>query len=89
MTVGETVRAWRCVRDAEAQDLARAAGISAQHLCDIEHGRRSPSPSVTRALCRVLCVDPLLLLIRSGRLDAEAISVLEEMFFPQPPGEEE
>lgn len=35
-------------------DAAKAAGISAGHLCDLERGRRNPSPVVLKRLAEAL-----------------------------------
>lgn len=49
-----------CVRDLrealglEQQQLARAAGVSKQHMSDIERGKSQPSVQVTRQLARAL-----------------------------------
>ena len=36
--------------------LAEAAGIGKAHLSNIEHGRRTPSPQITKALADALKV---------------------------------
>lgn len=43
------------VRAGKSQNtVANEAGISAAHLCNVENGKRNPSPEVLAALARVL-----------------------------------
>lgn len=46
----------RVARGLSQSALARAAGCSAAHLCDIENGRRSPSPGLASRLASALRV---------------------------------
>ena len=43
-------------------ELAQAIGISKQHINDLIHDRRGPSPQVVRAIAQVLDVPPRKLL---------------------------
>lgn len=48
--IGVLMRGKREHRGMLAKDVAKAAGISAQFLCDLELGRRIPSPATARAI---------------------------------------
>jgi transcriptional regulator with XRE-family HTH domain len=52
------VRVYREWRAMTARALAKAAGTSAGHLSDIEHGRREPSEDLRSRLAAILGLDP-------------------------------
>lgn len=52
--LGIRIRDLREALGLEQQQLARAAGVSKQHMSDIEHGKSQPSLQVTRQLARAL-----------------------------------
>lgn len=45
ITFAKVLRATRIGRDLSQQDFAEKLGISKQHLCDIEKGRKTVSPA--------------------------------------------
>ena len=71
-TFGEAVRRQRLAKGLGIRELARALGLSASYISDIEYDRRVPSESVLRALARVLEADTEALMALSGRLGDEA-----------------
>lgn len=72
---GSSIRAIREAVGIKHGDLARAAGISAGYLTNIEMGRRQPAPHVLRAIATRLGVE----------LDAISY-VLPERTAPEPVG---
>jgi len=58
--VGEVIRAAREARGTGGRALARAVGISASYLCDVEHGRRAPSLDVLTRLAAHLSIESAL-----------------------------
>lgn len=54
MTFGEAVRLARRVKGMSQAELARAAGLSAQFVNDIERGRATGTAETMAALARVL-----------------------------------
>lgn len=53
---GTAIRVIRRALGWQARKLAKAAGISAPYLCNIEAGRRQASPEVLRRLAAALGV---------------------------------
>ena len=51
------IRVWRDFRGMTSKELAKAAGISAAYLSEIETGKKEGSISVFRNIARVLRVD--------------------------------
>lgn len=51
-TVGQAIRAAREIHRMEAKQLASFAALSPQYLCDIELGRRLPTPDVLARISR-------------------------------------
>ena len=45
LTIAKVIRSTRLCDDISQQDFAKKLGISKQHLCDIEAGRKAVSPS--------------------------------------------
>ena len=44
-TFGSVLRAWRLAEELNQSQMAKLLGISRANLCDIEKGRKLPSPS--------------------------------------------
>lgn len=51
MTLAERVKHVRQAKELTQSDMANAIGISAQYLCDLEHGRRSGSVEFVDKVC--------------------------------------
>lgn len=45
LTVGELLHSWRVDEEVSQTKFAKKLGISVQSLCDLEKGRRIPSPA--------------------------------------------
>jgi transcriptional regulator with XRE-family HTH domain len=75
-TFGEAVRRQRLAKGLGVRELARALGLSAPYISDIEHDRRTPSEIVLRALAHVLGADADALMALSGRLEDETVDYL-------------
>jgi|SRR3984893_1010613 transcriptional regulator with XRE-family HTH domain len=75
-TFGEAVRRQRLAKGLGVRELARALGLSASYISDIEHDRRTPSEIVLRALAHVLGADTDVLMTLSGRLGDEVTDYL-------------
>jgi transcriptional regulator with XRE-family HTH domain len=45
LTVGELLHSWRVGEEMSQTKFAKKLGISVQSLCDLEKGRRIPSPA--------------------------------------------
>jgi len=71
-TFGEAVRRQRLAKGLGVRELARALGLSAPYISDIEYDRRVPSETVLRALANVLGADLEALMALSGRLGDQA-----------------
>ena len=52
--LGREIRALRESAGLTLRDLAGMVRCSASHLCDIEHGRRTPSDSLLRRISEIL-----------------------------------
>jgi transcriptional regulator with XRE-family HTH domain len=52
LTVAELLRSWRLSDDVSQSQFAKKLGISVQSLCDLEKGRRIPSPSRAARLAK-------------------------------------
>ena len=52
------LREWRTSHLLSIRDLAKAAGVTAKTLTDIEYGRRRPSYKSMRTICSALGVSP-------------------------------
>jgi transcriptional regulator with XRE-family HTH domain len=53
-TIGERLRAARVARGLTHEALARAAGLSTNHVQTLQSGRRQPNVDTLAALCRAL-----------------------------------
>lgn len=53
-SLGKKVRAAR--GDRSMRDVAREVGLSVSYLCDIENGRRAPSPETITKIARAIGV---------------------------------
>jgi DNA-binding XRE family transcriptional regulator len=51
------VRVWRDFRGMSSKDLAKAVGISAAYLSEIENGKKEGSISVFRSIAKTLRID--------------------------------
>lgn len=56
--------------------LAKRAGVTPAHLCDIEQDRRRPSAGVARRLAKLLKLEPSEVLARAGVLTPKALELL-------------
>ncbi len=54
VSFGRFLIAWREAEDLTQAQFARKVGLSPANLCDIEQGRRVPSPSRARKIARKL-----------------------------------
>ena len=54
LTFGEALESYRIGEEISQLDMAKKIGISAQSLCDIEKGRRIPSPKRAAKIAQVL-----------------------------------
>jgi DNA-binding XRE family transcriptional regulator len=61
------IRRRRVKAHLQQKDLARAVGISACHICNIEAGRRNPSPRLLYEIAQVLNCTPADLLTQDFR----------------------
>lgn len=75
-TFGAAVRRQRLAKGLGVRELARALGLSAPYISDIEYDRRVPSETVLRALAGALGADADDLMALSGRLGDEATDYL-------------
>ena len=57
-TAGGKIRAARENAGMKQAVLARAVGVTASHLCDIEHSRAQPSLDLIYGLAAAMDVDP-------------------------------
>jgi DNA-binding XRE family transcriptional regulator len=53
-TFGTVLRAWRLAEEMNQTQMAKFLGISRANLCDIEKGRKLPSPSRAVKIARKL-----------------------------------
>jgi transcriptional regulator with XRE-family HTH domain len=54
LTFGEALESYRTGEEISQLDMAKKIGISAQSLCDIEKGRRIPSPKRAAKIAQVI-----------------------------------
>ena len=54
MTFGQALRAPRECDEISQAEFARLAGVGRQSICDIERGRRIPSPEIAARYARLL-----------------------------------
>lgn len=54
LTFGEALESYRLGEEITQAEMARKIGISAQSLCDIEKGRRIPSPKRAANIARII-----------------------------------
>jgi transcriptional regulator with XRE-family HTH domain len=54
LTFGRVMIAWRKCEEMTQAEFARMIGLSSANVCDIEQGRRIPSPSRARKIARKL-----------------------------------
>ena len=54
LTFGEALESYRIGEEISQSGMARRIGISAQSLCDIEKGRRIPTPKRAARIARVI-----------------------------------
>jgi DNA-binding XRE family transcriptional regulator len=54
LTFGEALESYRIGEEISQSGMARKIGISAQSLCDIEKGRRIPTPKRAARIARVI-----------------------------------
>lgn len=52
LTVAELLRSWRMGDEVSQAQFAKKLGISVQSLCDLEKGRRIPSPARAARLAK-------------------------------------
>lgn len=76
--VGEQLRAERRRQRRTLVDVAEKAGISMQHLSDVERGRKDPSSEVLAAITGALGLPLLTLLRRSSGRDEMSGATLAE-----------
>jgi len=69
MAVGERIREARERKVWGQAELARAAGIKANTLWKIEHGKQEPRPSTVRKIAEVLGLDPAELMAPAASAD--------------------
>ena len=58
LTIAKVIRSTRLCDEVSQQDFAKKLGISKQHLCDIEAGRKGVSPSRAWAWAKKLGYSP-------------------------------
>lgn len=61
MTLGEQIRAAREAKGMTLRALARAAGVSAPYMSDLEHDRRNPSKQTLDRIASAAEIDVVLL----------------------------
>jgi len=54
LTFGEALESYRLGEEIRQTDMAKRIGISAQSLCDIEKGRRTPTPKRAAKIAQVI-----------------------------------
>jgi transcriptional regulator with XRE-family HTH domain len=54
LTFGEALESYRLGEEISQADMAKKIGISAQSLCDIEKGRRIPTPKRAAKIAQVI-----------------------------------
>ncbi|BBO73255.1 hypothetical protein DSCW_06720 [Desulfosarcina widdelii] len=54
LTFGEALESYRLCEEISQSDMAKRIGISAQSLCDIEKGRRIPTPKRAAKIAQVI-----------------------------------
>lgn len=54
LTFGQFLEGWRKSEAATLAGFARKLGLSASNLCDLEQGRRIPSPKRARSIAKKL-----------------------------------
>jgi transcriptional regulator with XRE-family HTH domain len=54
LTFGEALESYRLGEEISQADMAKIIGISAQSLCDIEKGRRIPTPKRAAKIAQVI-----------------------------------
>lgn len=54
VSFGRFLVAWRTSEEMSQAQFARKLGLSSANLCDLEQGRRIPSPSRARAIAKKL-----------------------------------
>lgn len=54
LTFGEALKALREIEDATQAEFSKKLGFSVQNLCDIEKGRRIPSPARAAKIAKKL-----------------------------------
>ena len=54
LTFGEALESYRLGEEISQADMAKRIGISAQSLCDIEKGRRIPTPKRAAKIAQVI-----------------------------------
>lgn len=87
MTLGEQIRAGRDAKKMTLRALARAIGVSAPFMSDVEHGRRPLTEERMRQVAAALDIDVVLLEAANGytrdladwiRDDHELVALLRE-----------
>jgi len=58
LTFGEQLKNLRLQQDCSLTEFARRIGISAANLCDLERGRKTPSPRRALAIAKILRIKP-------------------------------
>ncbi|MBL7665193.1 MAG: helix-turn-helix transcriptional regulator [Bacteriovoracaceae bacterium] len=54
LSFGDVLKAFRASEEISQTDFAKKLGLSIQNVCDIEKGRRIPSPSRTARIAKKL-----------------------------------
>ena len=77
LTFGEVLRAWRLSEELSQADLAALLGMSRSNICDIEKGRKIPSPSRVVRIARKLgmCEPHAVELVLQDMLRSEKIKL--------------
>ncbi|MBX2986340.1 MAG: helix-turn-helix transcriptional regulator [Bdellovibrionaceae bacterium] len=69
LTVGKALKAWRLAEGLSQGPFAKRLGISVQSLCDLEKGRRVPTPARAAKMARKMGI-PEISLIQLALRDA-------------------
>jgi transcriptional regulator with XRE-family HTH domain len=77
MSLGSELRAVRQRKGYSLRAIARAAGISASYLSDIERDKRTQPDDIVQAICDAMHVDVDVMMALAGRLDAETQDYLQ------------
>ena len=81
LTLGKLIWAIRTADDISQVDFANTLKITRQHLCDIEHGRKSISPSLAAKYAKILgySKEQFIRLSLQDLVDREGLNVMVEI----------